>query len=182
MHDGIEFSWAGEDARLTGNLVHRLLQLIAERGVTNWVSSGGMASRENWCRQQLASDGVTGDKAGLIIERTSMAVENCLASKQGQWILQQRDEAACEYALTAMLDSQARTMVLDRTFVEKGERWIIDYKTSSHSGGDLEGFLKNEKERYAGQLERYRLAMAMTESRPIRTALYFPLLDRLLEL
>ena len=182
VHDGIEFSWAGEDARLTGNLVHRLLQLIAERGVTNWVSSGGMASRENWCRQQLASDGVTGDKAGLIIERTSMAVENCLASKQGQWILQQRDESACEYALTAMLDSQARTMVLDRTFVEKGERWIIDYKTSRHSGGDLEGFLKNEKERYAGQMERYRLAMAMTESRPIRTALYFPLLDRLLEL
>ncbi len=182
VHDEIEFSWAGEDARLTGNLVHRLLQLIAERGVSYWASSGGMASRENWCLRQLASDGVTGEKAGLILKRTSTAVENCLSSERGQWILQPRDESACEYALTAMVDGQVRKMVLDRTFVEKDERWIIDYKTSSHSGGGLERFLENERERYAAQLERYRQAMAMTESRPIRIALYFPLLDRLQEL
>jgi ATP-dependent exoDNAse (exonuclease V) beta subunit len=182
IHDDIEFSWAGEDARLTGNLVHRLLQLIAEQGYSNWTASGGMASRENWCRRQLASDGVTGDKADLILDRISGAVENCLASKQGKWFLGPRDEAACEYALTAMLDGRAQNLVLDRTFVEAGERWIIDYKTSSHSGGNLEGFLKNERERYTGQLERYRQAMAMSETRPIRIALYFPLLDRFLEL
>jgi ATP-dependent exoDNAse (exonuclease V) beta subunit len=76
-----------------------------------------------------------------------------------------------------MLDGQPRSMVLDRTFVDKGERWIIDYKTSSHSGGDLEGFLQNEKDRYAKQMKRYRRALAMTESRPIRLALYFPLED-----
>jgi ATP-dependent exoDNAse (exonuclease V) beta subunit len=182
IHDDIEFSWAGEDARLTGNLVHRLLQLIAERGYSNWTTTGGMAGRENWCRQQLASNGVTGDKADLILQRTSKSVENCLASKQGKWILEPREDSACEYALTAMLDGQARNLVLDRTFVEQDERWIIDYKTSSHSGGDPDGFLQNEKERYAGQLERYRQAMAMTETRPIRIALYFPLLDRFLEL
>lgn len=182
IHDDIEFSWAGEDARLTGHLVHRLLQLIAEQGYPNWTTSGGMSSRENWCRQQLASNGVTGDKADLILDRTSRAVENCLTSKQGKWILQPRDESACEHALTAMLDGRAQNMVLDRTFVEADERWIIDYKTSSHSGGDLEEFLKNEKDRYAGQLERYRQAMAMTETRPIRIALYFPLLDSFLEL
>ena len=34
--DYIEFSWAGEDARLTGNLVHRLLQLIGEQGLEKW--------------------------------------------------------------------------------------------------------------------------------------------------
>ena len=71
-------------------------------------------------------------------------------------------------------------MVLDRTFVEDGTRWIIDYKTSSHGGGDLEGFLENEARRYQDQLQRYRDALALTETRPIRTALYFPLLDRLL--
>ncbi len=72
-------------------------------------------------------------------------------------------------------------MVLDRTFVENDTRWIIDYKTSSHSGGDLEGFLQNEAKRYHEQLQRYKNAVAITESRPIRTALYFPLLDRLCE-
>ena len=72
-------------------------------------------------------------------------------------------------------------MKLDRAFVENGTRWIIDYKTSSHGGGDLEGFLQSETDRYREQLQRYRHAMALTETRPIKTALYFPLLDRFCE-
>ena len=72
--------------------------------------------------------------------------------------------------------------MLDRTFVSDGVRWIIDYKTSSHSGGDLEGFIESEKARYRAQLERYREALALAENRPIRTALYFPLLNRLVTL
>jgi len=70
---------------------------------------------------------------------------------------------------------------LDRTFVENGTRWIIDYKTSSHAGSDLDGFLENEATRYREQLQRYKNALAMTETRPIKTALYFPMLDRFLE-
>ena len=80
-----------------------------------------------------------------------------------------------------MLDGLPRNLVLDRSFVEDGTRWIIDYKTSSHSGGDLEGFLKNEADRYREQLQLYREAVAINETRPIRTALYFPLLDRFCE-
>jgi ATP-dependent exoDNAse (exonuclease V) beta subunit len=71
---------------------------------------------------------------------------------------------------------------LDRTFIDKGIRWIIDYKTSSHTGGDLAGFLDSELERYRAQLLRYRDAVALEETLPIKTALYFPLLDRFLEL
>jgi ATP-dependent exoDNAse (exonuclease V) beta subunit len=181
-HNTIEFSWAGEDARLTGNLVHRLLQLIAEQGLESWQKNGGMAKHGNWCRLQLASDGVHKEKAETIITRASEAIANCLASEQGRWILENHEDAHCEYAITAVFNKQPKSLVLDRTFVDKGERWIIDYKTSSHGGGDLEGFLENEAKRYAGQLQRYKTAIAMTETRAIKTALYFPLLDRLLEL
>ncbi|NNK37980.1 MAG: hypothetical protein HKP03_05835, partial [Xanthomonadales bacterium] len=66
---------------------------------------------------------------------------------------------------------------IDRSFVFRGERWIIDYKTSEHDGGNLEAFLESEAERYGEQLRRYREALSINESRPIRTALYFPLLD-----
>jgi len=79
------------------------------------------------------------------------------------------------------LENQAKSLILDRTFIENGTRWIIDYKTSSHAGGDLEGFLESEGKRYRQQLQLYRDALALTETRPIRTALYFPMLDRLLE-
>jgi ATP-dependent helicase/nuclease subunit A len=180
-HDYIEFKWAGEDARLTGNLVHRLLQLIGDDGLESWQAGGGFSKREDWCRQQLASKGVREQKADRIIARTSRAISNCLASERGKWVLESREESHCEYAITAVVDGQARNMVLDRTFIENGTRWIIDYKTSSHSGGDLEGFLNNEAERYREQLQRYRNAVAINEDRPIRTALYFPLLDEFRE-
>jgi len=179
--DYIEFSWAGEDARLTGNLVHRLLQLIGEQGLDHWEASGGIDKRVSWCRQQLASEGVQKEKADAIIARATIAIDNCLASKQGKWILENHEDARCEYAITAVLDSQPRNMVLDRTFIQDGIRWIIDYKTSSHGGGDLEGFLDNEASRYREQLQRYKEAMAITETLPIKTALYFPLLDRFYE-
>jgi ATP-dependent exoDNAse (exonuclease V) beta subunit len=141
-----------------------------------------MAGREGWCRQQLLSEGVLAGKADSIIARAAQAIDNCLGSEHGNWLLESREIADCELALTAVLDGQPRNLVLDRTFVENGTRWIIDYKTSSHGGGDLEEFLKNEADRYSEQMQRYREAMAINETRPIRTALYFPLLDHFLEI
>jgi ATP-dependent exoDNAse (exonuclease V) beta subunit len=177
--EAIEFSWAGEEARLAGELVHGLLQRVAEAGAADWAARGGFPGRADWCRRQLREAGVLGRKADRVVERVGRAIEGCLASADGRWILADHPEAGCEVALTAVLGGQPRHLVIDRTFVADGVRWIIDYKTSTHAGGGLESFLESEKERYRGQLERYRAALALTERRPIRTALYFPLLDRL---
>ncbi len=79
--------------------------------------------------------------------------------------------------ITGLIGGQLYETVIDRTFVdEAGVRWIIDYKTGSHEGGGLEKFLDTEKERYQDQLERYARLMTQRDSRPIRLALYFPLL------
>ena len=78
-----------------------------------------------------------------------------------------------------MIDGAAQSLRIDRTFVdEAGVRWIVDWKTSAHEGGDREAFLDNELERYRGQLERYAHAMKLLEpDRPLKVGLYFPLLD-----
>jgi len=177
----IEFSWAGEDARHTGNLVHRILQMIGEQGLAAWEAGEGIHAYEDWCYQQLAREGIRRDKAAAIFDKVARAISNCLASKDGRWILGDHEAARCEYAITALLDPKAgpRSLLLDRTFIADGTRWIIDYKTSSHAGGGLEDFIESEKKRYSTQLEHYRAALELTESRPIKTALYFPLLDRL---
>jgi len=176
--DEIEFDWAQEDARLTGVLVHRLLQLIGDRGFDAWTAGGGTARHVNWCRRLLSVAGVRSAGADVILERAEQAVEQCLASEHGRWILADHEDAHCEYEITAILgDNRPVSMKLDRTFVEDGVRWIIDYKTSSHAGGDLESFLDSEADRYREQLRRYRDALALSEPRPIKTALYFPLLD-----
>jgi ATP-dependent helicase/nuclease subunit A len=76
-----------------------------------------------------------------------------------------------------VIDAQVVNIIVDRTFIdERGVRWIIDYKTGLHEGADLDGFLDNERERYRDQLERYATLLARLDSRPIRLALYFPLL------
>jgi len=179
--NNIEFSWAGEDARLTGNLVHRILQLIGEKGLDHWSSADAFSEVAGWCRQQLASEGVNQERAEAVMVRVSLAVENCLASEKGRWILESHEDARCEYAITTIQGKQTRNLVLDRTFVDGDICWIIDYKTSSHSGGDEQGFLENEAKRYREQLQRYKDALAITETRPIKTALYFPMLDQFVE-
>ena len=179
--DLIEFRWASEGARLTGNLVHRLLQLIAEQGIETWQSNGGIEARTTWCMNQLASEGLKGKRAEAVVARAAQAINNCIASEQACWILHKHQESGCELAVTAVIENQPVNLVLDRTFVDAGIRWVIDYKTSTHSGGDLEGFLENEVKRYRAQLAKYRKALSITEKRPIKTALYFPLLDQLRE-
>jgi ATP-dependent exoDNAse (exonuclease V) beta subunit len=74
-------------------------------------------------------------------------------------------------------------VIIDRTFVDaSGTRWVVDYKTGTHEGADLEGFLAEELLRYRPQLELYRRLVGALGPQPVRAALYFPLLERFAEL
>ena len=96
---------------------------------------------------------------------------------RGRWILEEHAEAECELRVAGMVGGKFIEAVIDRTFVDEQDvRWIIDYKTSEHQGGDVEAFLDSEKTRYQEQLERYARLMFQRDERPIRLALYFPLL------
>ena len=76
-----------------------------------------------------------------------------------------------------MLDGELVDVAIDRTFVdENGVGWIVDYKASTHEGGDLEEFLDCEQERYRKQLEQYAALMHMLDNRAVKLGLYFPLL------
>jgi ATP-dependent exoDNAse (exonuclease V) beta subunit len=79
--------------------------------------------------------------------------------------------------LTIVTPGGLEHLRLDRTFIDAGgTRWIIDYKTSLHEGGNADAFMDAEVDRYRAQLERYAAAMASIDARPIRVGLYFPLL------
>ena len=65
-----------------------------------------------------------------------------------------------------------RSLVADRRIREaSGAHWVVDYKTSRHEGADIEGFLDQEKARYAPQLEQYAESLGNA-----RMGIYFPLL------
>jgi ATP-dependent exoDNAse (exonuclease V) beta subunit len=62
-----------------------------------------------------------------------------------------------------------------------GTHWIVDYKTSSHEGGDLKNFLRAETERYSAQLAKYAELYRNFSGADVRCALYFPLLQEFVE-
>ena len=76
-----------------------------------------------------------------------------------------------------MRGAQIVNALIDRTFVtQDGIRWVVDFKTSPHEGGDLPAFLDSEAERYATQLTRYAYLARQLGPQPVRAGLYFPLL------
>jgi ATP-dependent exoDNAse (exonuclease V) beta subunit len=172
--EAVVYEWAGDTARAVGIVVHRCLQHIAR----TWPFTAEETGRlEPAIRRMLLREGVSGAQIDQACSRATEALERSLRDERGRWILSNRHaDARCEVAVTAQVHGELRRLVIDRTFVDaEGVRWIIDYKTGVHLGGDLEGFLDREQDRYSAQLERYAEAFRRLEDRPLRTALYFPL-------
>jgi ATP-dependent exoDNAse (exonuclease V) beta subunit len=175
----VEFDWATETARHVGTVVHRELMLHA-RG--QGVVPDGETVRRALLRRyaaELAELGVPHERREDAAARALRAVSRTLDDARGQWLLRASHAAAhSELALTGLDAGDVVSVVIDRTFIdEKGTRWIVDYKTSSHEGAGLDDFLDNERERYRGQLERYARLMRGMGDEPIRLGLYFPLLS-----
>ncbi len=183
--DDLEFSWAGETARHIGSVVHRWLQRIAEEGGAGW-DGARIAALEPAIRHALAAQGVGEGRLMDAAARACQALTRCVSDGRGRWVLGAHAQGRCELRLTGIVDGQRINAVIDRTFVDdQGVRWIIDYKTGMHEGGNAEAFLDREQERYRHQLERYARMMhaggapqgdLLRSAWRIRLGLYFPLL------
>jgi ATP-dependent exoDNAse (exonuclease V) beta subunit len=174
VQDEVEFSWVGETARHVGAVVHRWLQRIAEDELRGW-NKGRLAAMRDAFRRELASRGVEDKELAAATARVTAALARSLEDPRGHWLLGPQRDARSEYHLTALIDGARRSLVIDRTFVDaEGKRWIADYKSSSHEGIDVQGFLDREQERYQAQLKRY--ARALAEGEETMLGLYFPLL------
>jgi len=174
----VEYSWVGPSARHIGTVVHRLLEAIVHFGIQYWSVISSDTGRAN-IRGELMSLGVGRADLENGVATVLQAVEKTILEKRGIWILDNRHEDShCEYALESIdVNNTLMTSVIDRTFIDDdGTRWIIDYKTSVHSGGGKEEFLDREMERYQSQLNRYARMMRQVENKPIKLGLYFPLL------
>ncbi len=180
-HQDLAFDWAGEVVRCAGTCVHGWLLVVARQGLDAWDASRVQGLRPVFARQ-LSDLGMLQSDLEQGVELVEEALINTLAHHVGRWILAPRQEAGNEYALSGLDQGRVTSVVMDRTFVdEKGNRWIIDYKTSRHEGTDLEAFLEQERVRYQGQMATYARLMQARDPRPIRVGLYFPLLSGWLE-
>jgi ATP-dependent helicase/nuclease subunit A len=118
--------------------------------------------------------------APQISERVEAALHRILQDEKGRWIL--AGEGFAELRLSGVLSDRVESVVLDRVRVDAdGTHWIIDYKTSTHEGGDLTAFLQAESDRYRPQLTKYASLYREFAGVDVRCALYFPLLQHFME-
>ena len=174
----VEYSWVGAGARHVGTVVHHMLEQLVLRGRDSWSGPSSEILKANVANELLRLGVPLADIDASVIDVLT-AIEKTLSDDRGRWLLDNsHQDSRCEYALVSYDDQRGwSTSVIDRTFIdERGVRWIIDYKTSTHSGGGLEVFLDREQQRYREQLDGYARILSTLDQRPIRLGLYFPLL------
>ncbi|MBK6981394.1 MAG: UvrD-helicase domain-containing protein [Betaproteobacteria bacterium] len=169
--EAVEFSWTGETLRQVGTIAHRWLQRIADEGLAGWNPERVRGLRAR-VEGELERRGVPREgreeAAGLVLD----ALASAITEERGRWILAAHPQAANEVRMGMLEDGRVRLVVMDRVFTDTdGEPWVVDYKTGRHGGASPGDFLDRERERYAGQLLRYRRA----QGGRARLGLYFPL-------
>jgi len=177
VDDEVEFYWVGTEARIAGTIVHRWMQVLSEGRAEPADDDAQRQVTGRWLREM----GISDDMQSGIAARVHAALDGIRSDQRGRWVLE--GDGYAEFALTGVYEGEIESVILDRVRIdENGEHWIIDYKTSSHEGGNLQGFLKAEVERYTAQLHKYAAIYGAWSGRQPRCALYFPLLKEFVEI
>ena len=158
-----------------GTVMHEILQTIADT-VANTSYGDIVNFSDNDLRQKLIQHGILPNdlpEALLILKSSLNKLNNDAKAK---WILADHELAENEYPITTIVNNTIQHFIIDRTFIENGIRWIIDYKiTQPNDDENLESFLSKQTEKYREQLNNYAKAMQTIECLPIKCAIYFPL-------
>jgi ATP-dependent exoDNAse (exonuclease V) beta subunit len=161
--------------RATGTVIHQALQRLSNLDAQQF-SAFEIGSWKPWLEQQLRALFVSEAELPAALATVSTSLGKVLNDETGCWILaSDRQQAISEYPLSTLReDGRLLELIVDRTFIDRGVRWVVDYKSSTPEPGEaLNDFLCREEQRYRAQLESYRQAFEQMESIPVKTALYF---------
>jgi ATP-dependent helicase/nuclease subunit A len=184
----IERPRAGLGARAFGTVVHALLEDLAGRDGMD--AAGEVKGWRPRATALLRAAGLPRTEAEGQSAEVVRALLGVLNDANGRWILGARASAQTEASWsTWAAEDVVRTLRGDRIFragatpcsTEETHLWIVDYKTARHGESGLDAFLETEKQKYLGQLEAYAAVMRKVhgEDVPLRLALYYPLLTKL---
>lgn len=186
-----------------GTLVHAYLEAFAFDGLAQWdnMRLDRLLPRMITHFLRLGYSTADSEEAARSVHATLL---RSLTDPVSQWVLAAHEAAGCEVPLSSQprgpsddsLTGEssltgaplAQRHVIDRTFVENGIRWIIDYKTLRTDpaliGPALDAYLNDKAASYRPQLERYAMLYAheVSEGLMVRTAVFFPAHGKLVHL
>ncbi|RMF47837.1 MAG: DNA helicase UvrD [Deltaproteobacteria bacterium] len=168
---------AGE-GRLVGTLVHALLERLGTCAPSRKELEAELPHWQAW----LVQNGLPWHRREAVANRVLAAMVNVCNGRHWDVLFGRAADVRVEWGLNGLVDGQLQHAVIDRSFVDpSGLRWVVDFKTSAPGRGEpVEDFLAAERDRYRSQLDLYaKLAQLYDDSRPVRAALYFPMIDRL---
>ncbi|HEY0161737.1 MAG TPA: 3'-5' exonuclease, partial [Edaphobacter sp.] len=178
------------EARAFGTTVHAFLEQIATRLASSADPQTLLEQVAGWSPRisaVLRNHGVPPQAIEALTARVLHALEASLRHPEGLWVLRADQEAFTEHALISW-EERRSSVRLDRIFRAGPEPfapgndylWIVDYKTTVHSGTDQKDFLQHERVTYAPQMEAYvRSLRSSIDADKIRLALYYPMLPGL---
>src|SRR5205085_4425212 len=170
----VTFEWASDFRRQVGVVIHTLLQCIAVEGVKRW-DAAAIASAKPKVANALAQEGVPRPEIPSAAAEVLGALKFAISDPRGRWCLARHELAESELELTGLVGGTPQHIRVDRSFVDAGVRWIVDFKTGWREGSGKEKFLDNEVERYREQLERYAELVRSFDPRPVRIGIFFPI-------
>ncbi len=181
----------GRLSRALGDAVHALLEDLARlRATIDWEPARiALQSLEPRIIADLRSMGLAPAQAASVAARAMRHALDASTDPTGAWILAPHPQAASEVQWAGVVAGELRSVRVDRVFQagatpqSEGEAcwWIVDYKTAHPEGLIPADALPGLRQLFAPQLETYAQVLRSLhgDAMPIRTALYYPLMQSL---
>ena len=117
-----------------GDLVHREMKLIGDRGhPDDYDVAPRLAVWEQWLRRTGLPHA---DRGWVVTTQLRSQILAVVADATGRWLLTHHEDDGREAPFTSVVDGELQRIVVDRTFVKDGTRWIVDYKSTVLGGDD----------------------------------------------
>lgn len=113
--------------------------------------------------QSLQGMGFVGDELNVALQQTQTHIQAFFSDARGQWIAKHRADEQNEYEI--LTEQGTATRIIDRTFTEDQQRWIIDFKTGQ---SDPQALIKHRT-----QLDHYAELFQIHTKLPIHCGLYY---------
>ncbi|HBI22482.1 MAG TPA: ATP-dependent DNA helicase [Legionella sp.] len=146
--------------RLIGVVAHELLQ---------WICTHHPETLDEipWAlaRHPLISMGLNVTDVDIALQQIKQNITALFNDPKGVWLMKRHEQERNEYELLTHEHGEVVTRIIDRTFIENGVRWIIDFKTGRSD--------TKTQTHHREQVNEYAMLLASRSPAPIRCGLYY---------